>query len=152
MMSMIKLMKLLRDPKGSMTVEVALLAPILGVMTFGIFEAGMIVSRQHELQSGAAEVEMIALTTADGGTTSTGQLKNILRESLGLTDNDVMVRTRYRCGTEESLKENISSCEDTSVVSTYVEIEIRETYTPTWKKLGIGSDVNFQVDRTVQIS
>lgn len=147
------------DKRGSMVIETAMLAPVLAILALGIYETSMIVARQHELQSGAAEVEMIAIATNQGASTTTGELKAILRESLDLTDNDVTVTTKYRCGTEEILRNSSGPCGkgtedkgDDDYVSTYVDIQIQDTYTPVWTGFGIGQDITFSVNRTVQIS
>ena len=147
------------DKRGSMVIETALLAPVLAILSLGIYETSMIVARQHELQSAANEVEMIAIATNQGAETNVGELKNILKTSLDLTDNDVTVTTRYRCGTESLLRSSTGPCgkgtEDTGdddYVSTYIRITITDTYTPVWTGFGIGQDINFRVRRTVQIS
>lgn len=151
--------RLREDRRGSMVVETAVLAPVLAILALGIYETSMIVSRQHELQSAATEVEMIAIATNQGAETTTGELQNILRDSLGLTDNDVKVSRRFRCGTEDRLRPSSGPCgkgteskSDDDYVSTYLQIEVTDTYTPTWTGFGIGQPITFNVDRTVQIS
>ncbi|OZA93393.1 MAG: hypothetical protein B7X57_05165 [Erythrobacter sp. 34-65-8] len=47
----------LRDRRGSIAIETALVAPVLAVLALGSFEVGSLVSRQHELQTAAAEGE-----------------------------------------------------------------------------------------------
>lgn len=151
--------RLREDRRGSMVIETAMLAPVLAILALGIYETSMIVARQHELQSAANEVEMIAVATNQGATTSTGELKAILRDSLDLTDNDVTVDTRYRCGTEDFTRSSSGPCGkgtedrgDDDYVSTYIRITITDTYTPVWTGFGIGQDINFRVRRMVQIS
>ena len=147
------------DKRGSMVIETALLAPALAVLSLGIYETSMIVARQHELQSATSEIEMIAIATNQGAETSTGQLKDILRDSLDLTDNDVTVVTRYRCGTETELRSSSGPCGkgtedkgDDDYVSTYIQINVTDTYEPVWTSFGIGQPITFNVDRTVQLS
>lgn len=147
------------DKRGSMVIETAMLAPVLAILALGIYETSMIVARQHELQSAAAEVEMIAIATNQGAVTSTGELKAILRDSLELADNEVAVDRRYRCGTERILRSSSGPCGkgtedkgDDDYVSTYIRIQITDTYTPVWTGFGVGQDIAFSVDRTVQIS
>lgn len=148
-----RLMKrLLGDRLGSMAVETALVAPVLGMVSIGIFEVGLIVARQHELQSAANEVEIIVIATNGGAETTVDELKTILRDSVGLDANQVAVSTSFRCGTASNLVTSTDSCGESDVVSTYVNIAIKDTYTPTWTSWGFGSNVDFSVERTVQIS
>ena len=142
------------DKRGSMVIETALLAPALAVLSLGIYETSMIGARQHELQSAT-----FAIATNQGAETSTGQLKDILRDSLDLTDNDVTVVTRYRCGTETELRSSSGPCGkgtedkgDDDYVSTYIQINVTDTYEPVWTSFGIGQPITFNVDRTVQLS
>ena len=143
----------LGSARGTVTIETAIVVPVLAILTLGTFETSLIVARQHELQSAATEVEMIALATHDGAETSHGQLKQILRTSLGV-DNDekISISTKYRCGISENLQTSIASCGSDQVVSTYIDIQIRDTYTPTWTAWGIGQPIRFEVDRMVQVS
>ncbi len=140
---------LLRDLRGSMAIETAIVAPVLVLMALGTFEAGTIVSRQHELQSGAAEGEIIAMAAAQGAVTNADQIGTIIAESLGLSEGQVKVTRMYRCdisGNRVSTKDN---CPEHSVVTSYVNIVINDTYTPVWTQFGVGGPVNFQVNRMV---
>ena len=38
------------------------------------------------------------------------------------------------------------------VVSSYLRIEVTDSYTPVWKDFGIGDTINYDVERTVQVS
>lgn len=151
--------RLREDKRGSMVIETALLAPALAILSLGIYETSMIVARQHELQSATSEVEMIAIATNQGAETNTGELQAILKESLDLTDNDVSVATRYRCGTETFLRTSSGPCGkgtedkgDDDYVSTYIRIRVTDTYTPVWTGFGIGQPITFNLRRTVQLS
>ena len=148
-----RIKNLVANARGTVTIETAIVVPVLAILTLGTFETSLIVARQHELQSAATEVEMIALATHDGAETNHGQLKQILRESLGVdSDEKITIGTKYRCGTSENLQTSISSCGSDQVVSTYIDIQIRDRYTPTWTAWGIGQPITFEVDRTVQVS
>ena len=68
---------LLRDARGSMAIETAIVAPVLAMLSVGGFEVSAMVARQTELQSAASEAEGIALAASpdDAGklaTLSTG--------------------------------------------------------------------------------
>ena len=148
-----RIKNLVANARGTVTIETAIVVPVLAILTLGTFETSLIVARQHELQSAATEVEMIALATHDGAETSHGQLRQILKTSLGV-DNDekIQISSKYRCGTSETIQTSISSCASDQVVSTYIEIKIRDRYTPTWTAWGIGQPITFEVDRMVQVS
>lgn len=135
-----------------MTIETAIVAPVLIMMSVGIFEVGTVVARQHELQSAANESEIIAVATNRGAEANIDQVKAILRTSLGLAEDDVALSRSFRCGTVEQHVTTSDACSDDDVVSTYLNIEIQESYTPTWTAFGIGKPIEFSVQRRVQIS
>jgi Flp pilus assembly protein TadG len=146
------LRQIIGDRRGSMAIETAIVAPTLILMTLGTFEVGRMVARQHELQSAANESEIIAIATNGGAETDIDQLEEIIRESVGLDDSGVTIERTYRCNADETLVDSPDDCFDDDVVSSYLVVDITETYTPTWNILGIGEPLNFEVRRTVQIS
>lgn len=135
-----------------MAIETAIVAPTLILMILGTFEVGTMVARQHELQSAANESEIIAIATNGGAETDIDQMEAILRESVNLGQDEVTISKSFRCGTDEDLVANITDCDDDEVLSSYVIVDINETYTPIWNVLGLGEAVTFTVRRTVQIS
>jgi Flp pilus assembly protein TadG len=140
------------DSRGSMAIETALVAPTLIMMTLGIFEVGTVVARQHELQSAANESEIIAVATNRGAETDLNQVKAIIRNSVGLDVDELTITQSFRCGTASQLVANESACDEDDVVSTYLNININESYTPTWTAFGVGRPLDLSVHRTVQIS
>ena len=46
---------LLRDTRGAMLIETAIVAPVLVLMSLGAFQVSTMVARQSELQSAVAE-------------------------------------------------------------------------------------------------
>jgi Flp pilus assembly protein TadG len=140
---------LLRDLRGSMAIETAIVAPVLILMSLGTFEAGTIVSRQHELQSGAAEGEIIAMAAAQGAVTNADQIRAIIADSLDLSVEKVKVTRMYRCDASINQVSAKDSCPTNSVITSYVNIEIKDTYTPVWTQFGVGGPINFQVNRMV---
>ena len=140
---------LLRDLRGSMAIETAIVAPVLILMALGTFEAGTIVSRQHELQSGAAEGEIIAMAAAQGAATNADEIGTIIADSLGLSADKVTVTRMYRCNASANRVSTKENCPPGAVVTSYVNIVINDTYTPVWTQFGVGGPVNFQVNRMV---
>lgn len=140
---------LLQDLRGSMAIETAIVAPVLILMALGTFEAGTIVSRQHELQSGAAEGEIIAMAAAQGAATNADQIRAIIADSLDLSVDKVTVTRMYRCDISTNRVSTKDNCPTDSVITSYVRIEIKDTYTPVWTQFGVGGPINFQVNRMV---
>lgn len=140
---------LLRDLRGSMVIETAIVAPVLILMALGTFEAGTIVSRQHQLQSGAAEGEIIAMAAAQGAATNADQIRDIIADSLDLSPEKVKVTRMYRCNASANRVSTKDNCPAKAVVTSYVNIVINDTYTPVWTQFGVGGPVNFRVNRMV---
>ncbi|WP_252260367.1 TadE/TadG family type IV pilus assembly protein [Erythrobacter aurantius] len=146
------LASLVADGSGTMVVEFALVAPVMALLLIGTVEVGFIVARQHELQSAASEVEAIVMATNQGAETDPDELEEILMESVNLTGEDVSIVRKYRCGISSELVNSSSSCFEGDVVSSYLEIAISDTRLPIWSTFGIGQEIRYSVERTVQIS
>lgn len=150
---MMTLARLLANQEGAMAVETALVAPILLVLSLGGVEAGSMVARQSELQSAAAEALNIVQAAPPDTTGERTAIKNVLRASTGITaTNGVAVEEIWRCGTDTDFERSQAANCGSSALSTYIEITLQETYTPTWTAFGIGSPVTYNVVRQVQIS
>ncbi len=144
--------KLLRSSKGSMAIETAIVAPVLVLLALGTFEVGTIVSRQHELQTAASEGEVIAMAAARGASTEISTIKSIIRESVGLSDSQIAISRFYRCNANTSTVTDPDSCGEDDIVSSYIKLDLTDTYTPVWTEFGVGGPINFDVERTVQLS
>lgn len=140
---------LLRNSRGSMAIETAIVAPVLIMMSLGTFETSIIVARQHELQSGAAEGEIIAMAAAQGAATNAEQIQTIIAESLDLPLEKVAVQKLFRCDSNNNRVSAKDNCPTDSVVTSYVRIILTDTYTPVWTEFGVGAPVNFRVERMV---
>lgn len=141
-----------RNRKGSMAIETAIVAPVLVLMALGTFEVGSIVSRQHELQTAASEGELIALATASGATTDINTVKDIIKTSVDLTDSQIDITRFYRCNDSDVTVTNPDNCGTDDVISSYIRVDLTDTYTPVWTDFGVGSPITFDVERTVQLS
>lgn len=146
------LARLIGDRRGSMAIETAFVAPILATLAVGSFEIGSVVSRQHELQTAASEGESIALAAASGAKLQVSTLEDILETSMDLDDDDVNIALRYRCNDEDDLRTTVASCGEDDVVSSYVRINVSDTYVPVWTKFGVGGPIELSAERLVQIS
>ena len=140
------------DTRGTMVIETAIVLPVLVLMSLGTFEASRMVARQYELQSAAGEAELIAVATGSGASTAAEKIKAILSASVGLDADQISVDRFYRCNDNDSTVSDASVCGEDDVVSSYVRLDIRDTYTPVWTAFGIGSPVEMEVERTVYLS
>lgn len=142
---------LLGDVHGTMAIETAIVAPLLATMAFGAFDVSMMVSHEQKLQSAANEATEIVLAAANGSGIQSNDLKTLLESSLGLTDSQLQLDPEYRCGTGD-ISTSMPTCATGTPVYTYVKLTITDTYSPSWTNFGIGSDVFFNIVRTVQTS
>ena len=79
-------------------------------------------------------------------------LKSVLKATLNLTDAQVTITNKYRCGTTAAYVDVKTACAAGTVVATYLRIALTDTYTPTWVEFGMGSPLNYNVTRTVVLS
>jgi len=137
---------------GAMAIETAIVAPILLVLSLGGVEAGSMVARQSELQSAAAEALNIVQAAPPINPSQRTAIRDILKASTGITDNNnVTVTEIYRCGTGADFVNDEDDC-GAAAVSTYIRITLIDTYEPSWVAFGVGTEMNYRVVRTVQIS
>lgn len=146
------LRRLRRDKRGSFAIETAFVLPMLLMMTIGIFEVSRMVARQHELQTAANESEIIILATNQGAETNISDIRSILRQSLNLAGNNVQLSQSYRCNISTTFVTAISACSETEPVSSYINLNITDTYRPVWTYMGMGRPISFSVQRRVQVS
>jgi Flp pilus assembly protein TadG len=143
---------LLRDKRGTMAIETALVAPFLLTLSLGAFEVSMLVSREQQLQSSANEASEIVLAAAGGSGINSADLEDILESSLGLEDSQLALAAGYRCGTSTTVETTKPTCAVGEPMYSYVKLTVTDTYEPAWKKFGFGDDVNFNIVRWAQIS
>lgn len=146
-----RLRQFAQDIAGTTAIETAIVAPILMTLSLGAFEISSVVARQSELQSAAEQVTEISLASRPDTAEEALQIERILVESTGLEDTAIDVDLRYRCAAAEDLTTSPGTC-DEDELSTFVRIEMRDSYTPIWTEYGIGDAFAFLVERTVQVS
>lgn len=138
--------------QGSVVIETAIVAPVLVLLSLGTFDVSRMVARQHELQIGATDLEGIVLAVAKGPGTNVTLIRNALASSLNLPLSKVGVVKIYRCGSSTSMVAASSSCPDPNDTSVYVQVTLTDTYSPLWTQFGVGSALNYNLVRTVQVS
>lgn len=143
------LRRLRRDSDGTMVIETAIVTPVLVLLTLGSYQVSNMVARQTELQSAAAEAVAIALAAAPDTAAKRTVVEQVIERSSGLAADKVSVAAAYRCDDSTRYVTSPDSCSSAKVVSSFVKIDLRDTYTPSWTKFGVGSPINYNVTRYV---
>jgi Flp pilus assembly protein TadG len=151
-----RLLSRLRDhTHGSVLIETAIVAPVLLLLALGGLDAGKMIARQSELQSAAGEAEAIVQASVPTDAAARDEVRDVLKASLDPDNTDahesVTVTEIYRCSTDADFV-TVNNCADATTVSTFIKITLTDTYTPQWTSFGIGSPLNYNVVRMVQIS
>jgi Flp pilus assembly protein TadG len=153
---MIRLLRnLAASTLGTVTIETAIVAPVLVLLAVGGFDTSEVVARQTELDSAVAEAAAIVRAKAPATSADLNAIRDVLKTSIDPHNSDphdtVTVTNVYRCGTAASYV-TTDNCASGVKVSTYVKLRVTDTYSPTWTNFGVGSDINYTVDRMVQVS
>ena len=141
-----------RNQRGAVIIETAFVAPVLALLGLGAFQVSQAVARQHELQAGADDAAAMALAGWKNDAAQVTALKSVLKSTLNLTDAQVTITHKYRCGTTVAYVDIKTACAAGTVIATYLRIALTDTYTPTWTEFGMGSPINYNVTRTVVLS
>lgn len=144
--------RLLRDARGTMAVETAVVAPVMILLAIGSFQVSSMVARKTELQGAAAEAAAIALASPPESSEDLAPVKAVLMESTGLGENEVTLTMAYRCDEEETRRASSAGCNPDRPVWTYMLVSLQDTYSPLWTRLGVGGPITLSVDRAVQVS
>ena len=143
------------NTQGTAVIETAIVVPVLAMLALGSYDAGRMVARQSELQSAVAEAEAIVTAAVPESSTDRDEIRDVIKASIDPTNtnpNDTVTLTEvYRCGTNADFVLT-NTCGSGVAVSTYVKIVLTDKYTPQWTSFGLGSAMNYNVVRTVQIS
>jgi Flp pilus assembly protein TadG len=150
MQNWLRLDRLARDERGTMMIETAIVAPLLILMSLGSFQVSQVVARQSELQAAMAEASAITLSAPPETAADRDILKNIIVASTGLDASKVVLSEKFRCGTNSAYVASAGECA-TETVSTFILIELDDTYTPAWTNWGFGEPLIFNVDRYVMV-
>lgn len=157
------------DSRGSALIETAIVAPVLVLMSLGGVEVANMVKRQHELQNATSKSAEIIMASKPNGVVELGilmlGLANKIQADTGLkasvlaplqepdeTKSDVAyVMLRYRCGNSNTFKKSSSGCTDSSNTREFIVLLLRDKYTPVWNDFGIGEDLQYRVEKAIQI-
>jgi Flp pilus assembly protein TadG len=138
------------DTTGGMLIETAIVAPVLILMSLGAFQVSELVARQNELQSAMSVAQSIALVSDPDDSTKRTQVQQIITATTGLTSDKVIISAAYKCSTGgTTYLDTNSSCTTGQPYSSYVKIELKDTYTPMWNDYGIGKPIALDLVRYV---
>lgn len=140
---------LLRDGEGAMAIETALIAPVLLLLSLGGFQVSSLVARQTELQTAMAEAQAVALATDPDTSAKLTTIQQIVMASTSLPAANVVVTNAYRCNDTATYQDAITSCATGDKVSSYVKVEITDSYAPLWSKFGLKGTINLDQIRYI---
>ena len=152
------LARLLRDCRGTMVIETAIVAPVLIVLSIGAFEISSIVARHSELQSAAAEAVAIVMAATPENQVQIEQIEAVMENSTGIPEVDVSFAIKVRCGTDndltvrQDLTPDPALCGGEDRQSWFLAISMTDRYDPVWAKFGMGEQLVYNVQRMVQLS
>jgi hypothetical protein len=161
-----RLASFLRDNSGSMAIETAFAMPILASLALGGFEASRVIARNTEIQTAAAEASAIVLAKSPETADEREVIEEVIEASTGLPPAGVTLSVKYRCGVEsEYVGDEVICLGDDAIdgddvddggyaseeISTFIEINMVDSYTPVWVDFGIGQPQTYNVTRRVQI-
>ncbi len=149
---MMKMHNLFTDDSGSTVIETAFVIPILAMMALGGFDVSKIVARHMDLQTAVGEAESIVLASPPNDSDDRAVLEDVIEASTGLADSQVTLTSQYRCNSATALVNAVTSCNIGDTISEFITIRMTDTYSPLWTTFGVGSDVDYDISRRVQVS
>lgn len=147
-----RMLAFLRDNRGAVVIETAIVAPVLALMGVGAFQVSQVVARQHELQTGADDAASMALAGWDTDSGDTAAIKAVLKRTLDLDDSQITITKKYRCNSDGIYVADSAICLSDAIVTTYLVIRLTDTYTPMWADFGVSEPISYDVQRTVLVS
>jgi Flp pilus assembly protein TadG len=151
-MKRVRLQRLAADPRGAAIIELALIAPILGLMIIGIVDMSNAFSRKLALEQGAQRaIEKIMQTTANDTVEGTLKTEAVCQvngtntdgtcKTSPITTANVTVTYRLECtaaggaitaqtSTDSDTFNAFTCAAGTLSEARYIEIAVADTYTP----------------------
>jgi Flp pilus assembly protein TadG len=145
----------LRDERGAAIIELALVAPVLALMTIGVVDMSNAFSRKLALEQGAHRaIEKIMQTTGTttaeatikseavcqvNGTNTDGSCKTIAQGG-HIDANDVVVAYRLECDNVK-VTDFDSECPGTQRESRYIQVTVNDAYEPMFPVIFSGAEM-----------
>lgn len=143
------LRRLGRAEDGAMAIETAIVAPLLLLLSLGGYQISSLIARQMELQSAMAEAEAVALAIDPDTVDKLATVQQILMASTSLPITQVTVANQYRCNNNNNYETSTAPCAVGDKVSSYVKIDLTDSYAPIWAQYGLGSAIALNQTRYV---
>ena len=140
---------LLRDRRGSAAVELALLAPFLGLMVVGVVDMSNAYGRKLVLeQSVQRSIEKVMQTTVD--TTVDQTIVDEAAEAAGVLKSQVTLDFWLECDGARQADYNLNECSSTQTEARYIVVSILDKYRPMFPIhfSGIDSDGTYHITAT----
>jgi Flp pilus assembly protein TadG len=118
----------LRDERGAAVIELALIAPVLALMTMGVIDVSQAFNRKLTLEQAAQRaVEKVMQTT--GNTTPEGTIKAEAAAQADVDEDDVTVSYRLECNGAVQADFD-TECAPAEKESRYLMVTVAGTYVP----------------------
>ena len=147
-MNLRPLSRLKRDERGASVIEVALFAPVLGVMLMGITDLAMGYARKLSLEQAAyRSLEKVAVGTVR---TDYSFLRAEAASAAGVAESAVTVDNWLEC--DRARQTNFDgSCAAGTMTSRYVQVTINASYTPRFSVGPLATSVPLQASAALRI-
>ena len=118
----------IRDDRGAAVIELALVAPILALMTIGIIDVSQAFGRKLTLEQAAQRaIEKVMQTT--GTTTPEETIKEEAAAQGDVSKDDVVVSYRLECDGEEK-EEFDTECDEGQTEARWLMVTVSGSYEP----------------------
>lgn len=119
---------LARDERGAAVIELALVAPLLALMTIGIIDVSQAFNRRLTLEQAAQRaIEKVMQTTGD--TTPEETIKKEASAQGGVSEEDVVVTYRLECD-GEVIADFDTECDPGESEARWLQVTVSGTYEP----------------------
>lgn len=143
-----RLLDFRNDRRGTATIELALIAPILATMVIGIIDISTVVGRKLSIEQAAQRsIEKVMQTT--GETTAEETIIAEAAEQGEVPPENVTVAYKLECDATPVADYN-TKCSNGQVESRYIEVKVVDSYTPMFpvQYAGLGDDGKFHISAT----
>jgi len=142
------LFPLSRDRRGTATIELALMAPILATMVIGVIDISMAVGRKLSIEQAAQRsIEKVMQTT--GETTAEDTIISEAAAQADIPAENVTVTYRLECNATP-MGSYDAECAEGETESRYIEVNVVDSYTPMFPLhfAGLGDDGKYHLSAT----
>jgi Flp pilus assembly protein TadG len=121
--------KLARDERGAAIIELAMVAPVLALMTIGVVDMSNAFSRKLALEQATQRaVEKVMQTTGD--VTVEATIQGEAAAQAGVPASQVTVTHRMECNSVEMPDYNLSECAEGEIEGRYIIVTVTDGYEP----------------------